>query len=144
MALTKWVLIDFFALQSFIYGSRLLLLRQVKAITSNREEESPKQDLRLWSTEDQQEYVTMTFYTNSRVRRAKLYFRTNCKYLSLSPLRSRLSPDGFNHASVDRARDLWAAMPPRTRPRFHPFLLGGITDHITDRTRAFEHEPVSQ
>ena len=137
-------MIDFFALQSFIYGSRLLLIRQVKAITSNREEESPKQDLRLWSTEDQQEYVTLTFYTSYRVRRAKLYFRTNCKYLSLSPLRSRLSPDGFNHASVARARDLCAAMPPRTRPRFHPFLFGGITDRITDRTRAFEHEPVGQ
>ena len=90
MALLTWVFVDFFALQGLIYGSRLLLLRQVKAIISNREEESSKQDLRLWSIEGQQDHVTLTFFTNSRVRRAKEYFRANCKYLSISPLRSRL------------------------------------------------------
>ena len=59
-------------------------------------------------------------------------------------LNAQVFPPEFNHASVERVGDLCAAMPPRNRPRFHPFLFGGITDRIIDRTRAFEHELVSQ
>ena len=54
---------DFRLFQEEIYGMRLVLLKNVRLITSNRELESCGQDLRLWSSD---ETVTLMFYTNSR------------------------------------------------------------------------------
>ena len=45
---------------------RLVLLKNIPSITSNRELESCGQDLRLWSSDSDQEAVTLMFYTNSR------------------------------------------------------------------------------
>ena len=45
---------------------RLVLLKNINLITSNRELESCGQDLRLWSSDADQQIVTLMFYTNSR------------------------------------------------------------------------------
>lgn len=58
--------LDFRSFQETIYGMRLLLLRDIHLVTSNREQESSRQDLRLWSSDDNQEVVILMFYTNSR------------------------------------------------------------------------------
>ena len=57
---------DFLAFQEAIYGMRLVLLKNIHLIRSNRELESCEQDLRLWSSDDDKETVTLMFYTNSR------------------------------------------------------------------------------
>ena len=66
---------DFLLFQEAIYGMRPVLLRTIDRITSNRELESCGQDLRLWSSDDDKENVTLMFYTNSRsAYPPKLYY----------------------------------------------------------------------
>ena len=69
---------DFRSFQEEIYGMRLVLLKNIHRITSNRELESSKQDLRLWSSD---ETVTLMFYTNSRLAYSpKIYYTEQGKW----------------------------------------------------------------
>lgn len=71
---------DFKLFQEAIYGMHLVLLKDIDLITSNRELESCGQDLRLWSSDDNEETVTLMFYTNSRSAfPPKMYYTEQCK-----------------------------------------------------------------
>lgn len=82
-------------LQEAIYGGHLLSIQKTRHITSNRERESSKQDLRLWGSDDGQECIKLMFFPNSRTKYAKEY------QVEPASLFKRIDPESIDPYTTD-------------------------------------------